>query len=161
MASNAEKVRAFTEESSGISLVNAPEPMTLAEVTFIIKMTVSELTELAQTVTPGPGEAMELVRLAVGTDVKQDYIIPGDKHEFMAHQYDAFVDVMYYMYNAAAKKGVNLDKLFGVVHDANMKKRWSDGSFHRDSRGKVIKPPGYQEADVRSGIVAQAEHGAF
>ncbi len=47
--------------------------------------------------------------------------------------------------------GINTDAFqsaFSIVHDANMAKRFPDGTFHRDSIGKIIKPPGWVEADL-------------
>lgn len=161
MQSNALKVKEFTEESMAIELPNTPVAMDAGEVKFIIKMVISEMTELAQTVTPGPGEALELVRNCVGVDFNPNYKIPDDPDELKAQQYDAFVDAMYYMYNAAAKKGVNLDRIFDVVHQSNLKKRWNDGLYHRNMMGKVIKPPEFEDPDVRAEIQRQANHGSF
>eukprot|EP01046_Picozoa_sp_COSAG06_P110769 COSAG06_NODE_57315_length_280_cov_5.243094_1_plen_93_part_11 len=41
----------------------------------------------------------------------------------VAAQADALVDIQYYMLNCAAKKGINMSAIFGVVHAANMAKR--------------------------------------
>ena len=43
----------------------------------------------------------------------------ADLHKAAA-QADALVDVYYYSQNAACKKGMNLSKIFSLVHAANM-----------------------------------------
>jgi ubiquitin-protein ligase/predicted HAD superfamily Cof-like phosphohydrolase len=159
--SNAHKVRQFTQESRGIACPTKPSPMTLDEVTFIIRMVMSELTELAQTVTPDAVSAIKLVKDSAGVDVKMGYKKPNSNVGLMADQYDAMVDAWYYMLNSAAKKGANLSSIFNVVHEANMNKRWIDGAFHRRPDGKVEKPPGWKEPNIVEEIERQCDEGAF
>jgi predicted HAD superfamily Cof-like phosphohydrolase len=61
------------------------------------------------------------------------------------------------MLNTYVKKGVDLDKLFHLVHEANMRKRWEDGTFHRRGDGKVMKPQGWTEPDLVSEIKRQLQ----
>ncbi len=161
--SNAHKVKQFTEESRGTTCPEYPSPMNRAELDFIMKMVLSELTEAAQTLEPDPVKAVEWVKSCAGVDVKQNYVPPavGDDSKVIAEQYDAFVDAWYYMLNAAAKKGVNLSSIFNVVHGANMAKRWPDGTFHRRADGKVEKPPGWKEPDLVNEINRQQTEGAW
>lgn len=167
MQSNAQAVREFTEGASGKPCPLMPEPMNLEEVRFIVRMVMSELVELVQTLTPTTADAVEFVKGCAGADTNLVYKAPKPddpdyKAKMCAEQYDAFVDAWYYMLNAAAKKGCNLSKLFDVVHAANMAKRWPDGTFHRRPEdGKVIKPPEWREPDVLGAIKKQMTTGAW
>jgi predicted HAD superfamily Cof-like phosphohydrolase len=39
--------------------------------------------------------------------------------------------------------GVKPEKLFDIVHEANMSKLWPDGTPHYNDEGKTIKPPNW------------------
>jgi predicted HAD superfamily Cof-like phosphohydrolase len=160
--SDAEHVREFTEGAGAMKCPTQPQPMNKAEVTFVIKMVLSELVELAQTVTETDTEAIELVESSVKTDLSQ-HERTTNPDELAAHQGDAAVDAMYYMYNCFAKKGINLSKMFQVVHQANMNKRDpTTGKFiRRESDGKVLKPPGWQAPDVLAEILRQKQQGSW
>lgn len=159
--SNAESVREFTEQSWG-EIPATPQISSRDEVLFIIKMVKSELVELAQTVTETPEEAEELVRNSPLVDTNRTYKCPTEPANIIADQVDAAVDIMYYLYNHFAKRGVNADKVFKVVHEANMAKRWEDGKFHlREEDRKVIKPAGWVEPDVVGEVKRQMEAGAW
>lgn len=150
---NSYKVKQFTEESRNIKCPVRPEKMDKKEVEFIIKMVLSEMTELAQTVSSSPEEAIDLVKNCIGTDINMNYVKPANDIDIIVEQYDAFVDANYYMLNTAAKKGVNLDDIFNEVHKANMSKKHADGKFHTREDGKVIKPNNWQEANIRDVIL--------
>ena len=80
----------------------------------------------------------------------------------IAEQADALIDCYYYSLNAAAKKGVNLSKIFQVVHKANMDKRDPvTGKFLRREDGKIIKPKGWMEPDITAEIIRQGNEGSF
>jgi len=156
--SDAEKVRLFTEEACGKSVPCYPEVMNLDEVRFITKMVCSELLELVETVTDDP---VAFLHDAVSNADKHNSSYEGTGERIIADQADAMVDMWYYMLNAAAKKGVNLSKIFDVVHTANMAKRFPDGEFHRREDGKIIKPPNWKEPDIEAEIKTQREKGAW
>lgn len=153
--SDADKVKEFTEESMGIKCPTVPTIMSKKEVEFITKMILSELTELAQTISDTPEDALNFVKNCIGTDFNKNYKKPEDDIKLCAEQYDAFVDIWYYSLNMSCKKGVNLSKIFDVVHQANMNKRWSDGKFHRREDGKVLKPDNFEEAKIDEEIKRQ------
>ena len=71
-------------------------------------------------------------------------------------QVDALVDAMYYICDCAVKMGVNLDPIFQLVHDANMRKV-TDGKLNKDERGKVQKPEGWYgpEDEIRKELSKQ------
>ena len=152
-----EFVREFTQESLGTTLPTTPTKMSKDEVKFIVRMVLSEMMELCTTVTPTVQDALDLFDDCVGTTDKPKPFHPETKSdaEIMAEQYDSFVDAWYYMLNTAVKKGVDLDSIFHVVHDANMAKRFPDGTFHRREDGKVVKPDGWKEPNIVGEIERQ------
>lgn len=159
---NSEKVKVFTEESRDVKCPLKPEVMTKEEVKFIIRMVFSEMQELALTVCDYSKEgSINFLQECLNTIDCSNMHKANDKTELIAQQFDAFVDAEYYMKNCAAKKGVNLDKIFDLVHEANMNKRFEDGKFHRREDGKVIKPDGWQEPDIVGEIRRQENDGAW
>jgi predicted HAD superfamily Cof-like phosphohydrolase len=161
---NSHKVKQFTEESKGVVCPNKPEKMNRDEVSFLVKMILSELTELAQTVCDSPQESVEFVRGCVGVDLNRNYKKPTSDVEIIAQQVDAGVDMWYYYLNAMTKKGINSDQVFNTVHQANMDKKWNDGKFHCREDSKIIKRPGWEEdhkLDVVSEIERQIKHGSW
>jgi len=159
--SDAHKVKQFTEESNECECPNTPRKMDRGGVEFIIKMVISEMTELAQTVCDSPEDALKLIHDCVGTDFNKNYVKPTTDAEIIAEQYDSFVDSYYYTLNTAAKNGVNLSKIFNEVHQANMNKRWPDGKFHKRDDGKVIKPELWKPANIVSEVKKQIYNGAW
>ena len=158
---NSEKVREFTEQSLGKKLPEFPEAMSTAEVNFITKMVIDELLELLATVytstdakeliTNITTEAKELEHGHYDTDIAK-----------IAEQADAFVDIEIYLKNAAAKKGINVDKIFNAVHDANMAKKDPDtGKFIKRADGKIMKPQNWTEPDIEGIIYKQFKEGSF
>jgi predicted HAD superfamily Cof-like phosphohydrolase len=158
--SEAAQVREFTM-GCGRSCPDKPSLMTYDEAKFLIGMMLSEIVELAQTVTSGPDQAVELVRGLVTVDLKRNYVKPTDEIDLIAQQADAAVDCAYYAYDAFVKKGINLRSIFNVVHKANMDKRFPDGTFHKRDDGKIIKPPNWQEPDIRGEVERQKREGAW
>ena len=65
--------------------------------------------------------------------------------ENVAKSTDAFIDIIYYLLDFANKHGWKLDKLFKLVHIANMQKL-KDG-VKKDDRGKVLKPEGWVDPE--------------
>lgn len=157
--SDALKVKQFTEESKGIACPVTPTAMNEYEVRFIVRMILSELFELIQTVNDDPIKFM--MECLNDTDLDKDYSRPSDETEIIAEQSDALVDAQYYMFNAAAKKGVNLSKIFNIVHEANMSKRLSDGKFHIRKDGKIEKPDNWKEPNIIDEIKRQMNEGAW
>lgn len=158
---NFEKVKEFTELSTGIEIPKQPQPMTKEQVQFLIRMCCSELVELAQTVCDNSEEAVNMVKDGTNTDLKPNYKPPNDTIELIAHQADALVDCWYYGLNAFCKSGVDLSAVFDVVHEANMAKRFPDGKFHRREDGKIIKPPNWHEPDIVAEIKRQMNKVSF
>lgn len=155
MQSNYEAVKEFTEQSTNKPSPNIPCKMTKEEVMFIVKMVLSEMTELCQTVTDSNDDAVDMMVKCIGVDPSKHKKYENDV-EIIADQADAMVDAWYYMLNAASKKGMDLSALFEVVHKANMDKRDpKTGKFIRRADGKILKPKGWKPADVVGEIKRQ------
>jgi predicted HAD superfamily Cof-like phosphohydrolase len=66
----------------------------------------------------------------------------------LTEQADAMIDVMYLALGTLVEMGVRPEELFRIVHEANMSKLWEDGKpRYRESDGKVIKPPTWQDPE--------------
>ena len=157
-----EHVKIFTEQSKGVELPNHPRKMSRDEVLFLTKMVTEELQELLVTVTYENEDVKELLVDIVTKSTSPTYNNKGKNDlELMAEQVDAFVDIDYYNCNAAAKVGFNVDDVFNLVHQANMNKKFEDGTFHKNSEGKVIKPPSWTEPDVKEVISKWINQGTW
>jgi len=165
MSNNAEQVREFTEGASGQDCPDTPVRMNKDQVMFIIRMVMSEMCELACTVTETDAERDELMQQALDTRDKCNKLKATYKTEvdLVAAQFDALVDSWYYSLNTAAKHGANLSTIFDVVHGANMAKRDpATGKFlKRESDGKIIKPKGWKSPDVEGEVKRQMEQGSW
>jgi predicted HAD superfamily Cof-like phosphohydrolase len=64
-------------------------------------------------------------------------------------------DLLYVTYGAILACGVDADAVFAEVHRANLSKAGGP----RRADGKILKPPGWQPADVRSVIENQMNGG--
>lgn len=88
----------------------------------------------------------------------QNYV----KYKVIGEQGDALVDSYYYSLNAAAKKGINLSKIFYLVHKANMDKRDPiTKKFIKREDGKIIKPIGWKEPNITEEIERQTKEHSF
>ncbi len=158
--SDAEMVYLFTKES-GTNVPNKPQLMSPKEVFFLIKMILDEIMELGATVAESDEVKLNMIKMITeSTDLQK--IKDVSIEELIAEQGDALVDIKYYSLNAAAKKGVNLSKLFEIVHKANMNKRDPvSGKFLKREDGKIIKPIGWKEPDITAEIIRQMKEGSF
>ena len=60
-------------------------------------------------------------------------------------QADAMIDLIYFALGTLVEMGVKPDRLFSIVHKANMGKLWSDGSPRYNEENKVIKPSNWTD----------------
>lgn len=161
--SNAVDVKEFTEGSSNKLCPKTPMPLDKQSVLFIIRMVISELDELACTVSNNDSDKETLMLSAFNTrDLCKNYKYDTELATVSA-QADSMVDAWYYMLNIAAKHGMNLSKLFDVVHQANMDKRDPvSGKFiRRESDGKVIKRDGWMPPDIEGEMKKQYDNGSW
>ena len=157
--SDAELVRQFTKET-GSNVPNEPQLMSKEEVFFLIKMMLDEIMELGATVSEPREVKLNMIKMI--TDSKDIDKIIGPNLEIIGEQGDALIDCYYYSLNAAAKKGINLSKIFEVVHKANMDKRDPvTGKFIKRDDGKIIKPPGWLPPNITGEILRQIKEGSF
>jgi predicted HAD superfamily Cof-like phosphohydrolase len=56
-------------------------------------------------------------------------------------QADAMIDLIYFALGTLVEMGVRPEKLFEIVHAANMTKLWPDGAPRFRDDGKTVKPP--------------------
>ena len=162
MQSNSEAVREFTE-AAGTKCPDKPKPMTREDVMFLVRMKLSEIDELVCTVTENAEECEKFLQEALSSRDPCKNFKYETETELIAAQFDALVDDHYYSLNVSARHGVNLDRVFGVVHDANMAKRDpTTGKFlRRESDGKILKPAGWKAPDIEAEIERQKAEGAW
>eukprot|EP00483_Globobulimina_turgida_P002803 UN02808 len=160
--SDAEKVREFTYEA-GQPVPDKPVLMGVDEVNFITKMILDELLELYSTVLPPQAAKHTMKRMLEDAKcVPKMNVAPTQTHKLIAEQGDALVDIYYYSLNCMAKKGVNLSKIFELVHNANMAKRDpKTKKFIKRADGKIIKPKGWTAPDISAEIKRQLKNGAW
>ena len=158
---HAEAVKEFTEGRTGKKCPETPIPFDRAAGERIIGFKLSEVVEFARTL-PGINswqEAAELVASKATCDintVEPKFVNNPEDPAFdevviVAEQGDAFTDDWYYTLDSCSGQGINLDRFFDEVHDANMRKKHADGTFHLkevDGHTKVAKPEGWTGPDV-------------
>lgn len=129
--------REFTEAAGDEWPTDGPHAMTAAEVDFLIQMCIDELLELSASVYPS-----DLAKSKMRECISGAKSLPQeDESNVLESQADALVDCVYYIGNAAAKKGINLDNVLLEVHKANMRKvDPNTGKFLRRADGKIMKP---------------------
>lgn len=62
----------------------------------------------------------------------------------IVEQADIVIDLIYFAFGTLVKMGIEPDKLFQTVHNANMKNLWEDGKPLYDENGKTIKPNSWE-----------------
>lgn len=161
MKTRSEKVKEFTEQSLGVILPDKPRVLTRDEVFFIIRMNLEELQELAQTVILEDETPKQFLQQALNISNPPRYKEFTSEVEIIAEQADAFVDIDYYNNNTACKAGMNVDSLYDIVHDANMAKRFPDGTFHKNDHGKIIKPYNWMEPNIIAKVEQWLNNGSW
>ncbi|MCP4428351.1 MAG: hypothetical protein GY803_28010 [Chloroflexi bacterium] len=81
-------------------------------------------------------------------------LINGQEND-IAQLVHELTDLLYVAYGAILACGVNPDPIFAEVHRANMQKM----NGPRRADGKILKPAGWQPADVRAAIERQSVNG--
>lgn len=156
MKSDFEKVQEFNK-GTGQECPEGPSSMNKDEVLFLSKMMLDEIMEFMVTVIPSNEYKSAINKMVSEAEPLEFKELSED--ELCAEQGDALVDSYYYSLNAAAKKGINLSKIFQVVHGANMDKRdKKSGEFLKRSDGKIIKPEGWSPPDIVKVIKDMKEH---
>lgn len=60
-------------------------------------------------------------------------------------QSDAMIDLIYFALGTMVEMGVKPEKIFDIVHEANMSKLWEDGRPRYNEEGKTIKPSNWED----------------
>lgn len=140
-------VKEFTTARLNKECPDTPQLLSETAVRKYIGLCMSELVELARTVTNSNMEALEFTKQCLGMDPSKIEPIYTCDLDRIADQADAMVDLEYYSHDIANEHGLNLDLVFTEVHKANMLKKFDDGKFHTEEIApgiyKVIKPAGW------------------
>jgi len=135
-----DSVLEFTE-GSGYAIPKESTYMTEDQIKFICKMIINELAEyLCALYDNDHDKVMTRINVTcvsfikVATDTVQGHLlaISNDLFEY-----------------AEERWGDKVIAAFDLVHGANMAKRFPDGKFHKREDGKIIKPDGWQEPDIK------------
>lgn len=61
---------------------------------------------------------------------------------------DAVADILYIAFGLAVYHGLPIYELFEEVHRSNMTKTFPDGTFHRNEKGKIVKPDSFTPPEL-------------
>jgi len=157
---HATAVRNFTM-ACGQSTPKTPQLMNRAEVQFITKMVLDELLELNATVM-NPQEAKNSIVNMLHVAKNCPRMNTQNIAEIVAKQASALVDIWYGSLECAAKKGINLNAVFDLVHAANMRKiNPLTGMCVKRADGKIEKPQGWCPPNIADEMQRQAMKGSF
>lgn len=111
---------------------------------------------------PTTPQLMDDTAVAFITEMVNDELEELHEAADVAEQADALVDAIYYLCDTAVRHGMNLDRVFEIVHGANMQKV-VDGRVIRRDDGKILKPEGWQDPGPRllDEIRRQAREGSW
>ncbi len=93
---------------------------------------------------PAKPKLMSVESIAFIRKMVNDELDELEEAKDTVEQADALVDAIYYICDTAVRHGMNLDKLFKIVHRANMQKV-VDGKVLRREDGKIMKPAGWED----------------
>ncbi|MEZ5247452.1 MAG: hypothetical protein R2707_20355 [Acidimicrobiales bacterium] len=93
---------------------------------------------------PATPQLMDAAAVAFVVEMVNDELEELREATDIAEQADALVDAIYYICDTAVRHGMNLDRIFDIVHGANMQKV-VDGRVIRRDDGKILKPEGWQD----------------
>ena len=104
---------------------------------------------------------VEKERAATRADWMQEEIEEFLEASKVIDQADAMIDLIYFALGTLVEIGVTPNRLFEIVHEANMTKLWPDGKVHRRADGKVIKHSSWRPPEPRiAEEVARQGNGA-
>jgi len=159
--SDAELVKEFTEGARG-PVPDKPQLMSKEDIFFLSKMMLDEIMEMLATVAK-PKEAKEhLIKcITESKDISLDFEGMSDV-ELIGEVSDALIDCYYYSLDTAARKGINLSKVFNIVHAANLSKKDPEtGLYLKRADNKILKPIGWKPPNITAEIEKQIKEGAW
>ena len=109
---------------------------------------VEELVEFVRAASNSEEEFQQAVQdLHLALDVSADKVsqkIPAEST--LVGQVDALIDTLYFTYGSFVLMGVDPERIFEIVHQANMAKIFPDGKAQFDPvTHKILKPEGWEE----------------
>ena len=109
---------------------------------------VEELVEFVRASSHSEDEFQQAIRdLHQALDVSADKVsqkIPAEST--LVGQVDALIDTLYFTYGSFVLMGVDPERIFEIVHQANMAKIFPDGKAQFDPvTHKILKPEGWEE----------------
>jgi predicted HAD superfamily Cof-like phosphohydrolase len=76
-------------------------------------------------------------------------LLEASREQNITEQADAYIDIIYFSLGGLVSMGVEPQKLFDIVQNANMSKLFPDGKPHYREDGKVIKPPEWEDPHTK------------
>lgn len=108
---------------------------------------------------------IDQLKASIDQSVKKISIKAEPVKDPLVEEVDALLDTLYFTYGSFVLMGVDPTELFGIVHQANMGKLFSDGQprFHPVT-GKVRKPDNWEtdfapERKLKQALEKQGEKG--
>jgi predicted HAD superfamily Cof-like phosphohydrolase len=108
---------------------------------------VAEFTTLAYDDIPQLPTKLDNTQVRFIAEMVNSEMIELAQANTLTGQVDALLDAIYYIQDCAVKMNVDLDPLFSIVHEANMRKV-VDGRLIKDKKGKVCKPEGWYGPEI-------------
>ena len=123
---------------------------------------VKEFTQACNDSLPNRPQQLDKNAVKFITQMVKDELKELEEASNIIDQADAFVDMMYYICDAAVRNGINLDPIFEIVHHSNMNKV-INGKVKRREDGKIMKPNNWipPEPLIQKNLEKQKEIGSF
>lgn len=121
--------------------------------TFWISFLLEEVLELAKSM----GMNVEILPPDGSGIRKRLRVTQFSNHTDFEGVADATGDIEYVLHGINIMYGFPSDEIFAEIHKSNLSKKNPDGTFSRDSLGKVIKGPNYTKPDIAS-VFAKAKY---
>lgn len=136
-----------------------PTPLTLERMTDRKKWEIEEAVEAVHSASSSDEEfnkavdkLIEGIEKARDKSLKESY--PQSELDKLVAQSDALVDGAYFISGDFTEMGIQPDKLFEIVHQANLSKLFTDENGkkypkYRESDGKILKSPEFFEPEPK------------
>lgn len=92
-------------------------------------------------------EIVELRKSLIEEELKEFY--ESIDNNDIVNAAKELADIIYVVQGTAISFGINLDKVFDLVHQNNMSKLQPDGTVKRREDGKVIKPDNFKKLQLQ------------
>lgn len=102
-----------------------------------------------------PSQDVKTLRKKLIEEEVINELFPAIDNDDIVEIADAIADTLYVVFGTAIAYGINIQPIFDEVHRSNMSKANPDGTVTKNEFGKVVKPPTYSKADVKSKLEAQ------